>query len=368
MTNPDVYAWLIANGDAPTRYRVYRELLHQEDTAQEMEAALLEHPIVAYWLRMLKPQTPPQHHSMHHGSFDFNLENALLKAVQLGLHAALPPVRDAVGFYLDELHTHTGDTSHYRNRHTGFPRILSVNLLADAGFLDDVVMDALRKNLAEIHAFVHKGIYDIYLSDDEQKLLKGIPATFAGRPVIRPDLVDAYGFAYPLIYDIIGLHRLYDLNNPTSNQQIDDVISYITTDDFHSRIPDGYGILIAGNRRYHGMGWDPKYPGWGDVAQYMEHDNVPRLLFFAQYIAHYRHGAQSMWMQRLLAYLQRYETAAGIYCFPGEWLKEKPGYAVMGAHVSFGENRRKKNWREVESTLYMQLLQQRLNRSISSKT
>jgi len=28
----------------------------------------------------------------------------------------------------------------------------------------------------------------------------------------------------------------------------------------------------------------------------------------------------------------------------------------MGRHLSFGENRRKKNWREIESTFYMQLL------------
>jgi hypothetical protein len=28
----------------------------------------------------------------------------------------------------------------------------------------------------------------------------------------------------------------------------------------------------------------------------------------------------------------------------------------MGSHLSYGENRRKKNWAEIEATFYMQLL------------
>jgi hypothetical protein len=166
-----------------------------------------------------------------------------------------------------------------------------------------------------------------------------------------------------LIYDILGLYRLYDLKNPEIDKKLNDVISYISTDEFHSKISDGYGILIegkyeSGNNIYHGMGWDPKYPGWFDAADYMENINAPKLLFFAEYISQYPIARKTKWFNDLLDYLEKYRMESGTYIFLKEWLPEKSGYAVGGFHMSFGENRRKKIWLETESTFYMQLLRQ----------
>jgi len=82
------------------------------------------------------------------------------------------------------------------------------------------------------------------------------------------------------------------------------------------------------------------------------------LLFFAQYIVKYPVAAKSKWYCDLLDYIENYRTDAGTYLFPAGWLKESAGYAVQGHHKSFGENRRKKNWREIESTFCVLLLQQ----------
>ena len=56
--------WLFENADAPIRYRVTRELLGDAQAVKR-------------WLENLKPETPPQHRCMVHGSFDFFLENAM---------------------------------------------------------------------------------------------------------------------------------------------------------------------------------------------------------------------------------------------------------------------------------------------------
>jgi len=74
--------FLLESADAPIRYRVLREFAKDERAAKEIEAEFLANAAVALWLKNLKPETPPQRRSMEHGSFDFCLENAMLKAVQ----------------------------------------------------------------------------------------------------------------------------------------------------------------------------------------------------------------------------------------------------------------------------------------------
>ena len=103
MNDTKTCEWLMRSADAPIRYRVAREFLQDEGAAKEIETELFENPVVKMWLKNLKPEAPPQHWSMEHGSFDYCLENALLKAVQLGLHAGMLPIIDAVQYYIDKI-------------------------------------------------------------------------------------------------------------------------------------------------------------------------------------------------------------------------------------------------------------------------
>jgi hypothetical protein len=91
--------WLMANADAPIRYRVARELLGDINTAGKIETELLGNPAVRLWINNLNPQNSPKQYLMLHGSFDYCFENALLKAVQLGLHAGITQFSDAVSDY-----------------------------------------------------------------------------------------------------------------------------------------------------------------------------------------------------------------------------------------------------------------------------
>jgi len=55
-------------------------------------------------------------------------------------------------------------------------------------------------------------------------------------------------------------------------------------------------------------------------------------------------------------YLEKYRTDRSIYIFHKVWFKETQGYAVSGSHMSYGENRCNKNWAEIESTFYVQII------------
>ena len=373
MIDAAICDWLLDNADAPIRYKVARELLKDENTAKSIESELFENTIAQKWLSNLKPYNPPQrgYNEMVHGSFDFCLENAMNKAVKLGLHAGMPQMRDAVVYYADVVKG--CNIIPYRNRHNGFSTIMAANYLCLANFRDESVIKYMLGSLDEMYSFVKRGTYDIYVAPERRAELKGIPDSWRDREnFIKPELIAEYGFCYPLVHDIMGLHRLYDLNDPDVDMKINAVLGYFTNDDFHREIANGYGILIAGKRDYYSMGWSPHYPGWFDVAHYIENGDkcsapngahtenhyIPKLLFFAENIVKYPIALKTKWFSDLLYCLEKYKTKNGTYEFPNEWLTEKSGYAVGGHHFSFWENRRKKNRTEIESTFFMQLLRQ----------
>ncbi len=357
MIDQKVCEWLVENGDVTTRYRVYNELFCLENEADKLMGELLENEKVVYWLNALKPEIPPQHR-MHHGSFDYNFENAMLKCSQLGLHASFEKVRDAVGYYFEYINN---NLPYQCTRPSAFLINLSANLLMNAEFQDAVILEFLLTRLDDIYRFVSQKNHDIYICDEERKKLKAVPKNWKNSKFIKPDITSVHGFCYPLIYDIVGMHKLYQLKNPEVDRKIDEIIGYISNDEFNSKIQNGYGILIFGDKKYYGMGWDPKYPGWFDVRAYMQTIYAPRVLFFAEYFSNYPIAINTKWFGELLAYLEEFKTESGTYIFPAKWLKEQTGYAVGGNHISFGENRKKKNWAEIESTLYMQLLQKNLS-------
>lgn len=358
----DTYIWLLENADLPIRYRVLRELNGDDDAAGIIECDLLEHPEVSRWLKNLKQDAIGHPRERYHGFMDGQFENAVQKCVQLGVHAGLSVMRDAAGFYLEALVQNAANRQK-RNGDSAFYSIMSSNLLALAGFDDWTVKNYMLGSLDELSDFTCRESYDIYINDTERDKLPGVPSIWKQQNFIRQELIAEHGFCFPLIYDIIGLHKLYKLSDKTVTAKLDGVIRYIADDRYHHNIRDGYGILIAGKRRYLSMGWDAKFPGWDGASAYLGGSYASFLLYFALHISNYPPAVQTSWFQDVCRQLDTFRTESGTYLFPATWLIEKTGYAVGGQHMSFGENRHKKNWREIESTFYMALLE----KNISSK-
>ncbi len=361
--------WLMENADTPIRYRIAREFFQDIEESKRLQTELLEHPAVIEWLGYLKPDTPPKHWSMEHGSMNYCLENAGVKIAQLGLHSGIPQVRDAVQYYFDKMKNGEAMDSYfaysknqeiYYRKGQHFNAIVITNILSALGVREEEIETYLLGSLEEISQFVKEGDYAIYLEEQERCNLKRVPSVWKNTAYfIKPSLTQRYGVGYPMIYDLVGLSRLYDLHDNAVDRKIDDIIEYISTDEFHKSIIDGYGILAEEDGKYHSMGWDPKYPGWFDLDQYRKEKDGAKLLFFAQTIVNYPKARKTKWFNELLVLLESYRTDSGTYIFPKEWLRETKGYAVLGNHLSFGENRRKKNWIELESTFYMQVLKKK---------
>ena len=364
MPDQKACEWLLQTADPPIRYRVLRELYGDKPGAAQIETDLMANPVVTYWLAQLQPELPMAARFPEHGSFDHLLENALLKCVQLGLHAGLPAVAEAIGYYRDKLEAAPAGPARHKFEgrdgfYDSFIYVITCDLLAVIAPDDPAVLRRLAESLEALHDFTSQGSYDIYADAEERAAMKSVPTVWKDRKFLKTSLFETSGVAWPMIYDIVGMSRLYSLKDPGLSGQLDAVIDYISTDAFHETVADSYGIMQSSAKRYHSVGWDPKYPGWFDLAGYLEGGakaNMARLLYFALYISKYPPARQTRWFAELLEYLEAYNIGDGRYRFPASWLRDKTGYAVLGNHLSFGENRRKRDWREIESTFYMQLL------------
>ncbi len=166
------------NADAPIRCRVARELLHEAKATEKFESELLENHEVQFWLGNLKPKTPPQHWSMEHGSFDFCLENAISKIVQLGLHGGMPQVKDALGYYEGKMKSIESSGLYggmmknngiSRRKGKPFFAILTANFLSLAETGDEPTLSYTLDSLDEIYRFAKERVYEIYLNEEQRK-------------------------------------------------------------------------------------------------------------------------------------------------------------------------------------------------------
>ena len=348
MTDIQIVDWLLENAGEVIKYRVAKEFLSGKENfnIEKMQEELLENPDIQLWLKNLKPELPFKWNLIH-GSFDWQFENAMMKTIQLGLHAGITQVDEIAKYYLKYLEIESSKTE---NKRELFDSIIVASMLLTAGYTDDIVIDFMKNSLDVLSKFTDSGNYDIYVENRED--YKGLPKNWKDSSIIKPQLLKEYGFCYPMVYDLIGLSSMYSLGDCKINEKVDSVIKYIVSDDFHNKIRDGYGILVAGQGRYHSMGWDPKLPGYFDVSDYAK-TSPHKLLYFADILSRYPIAVKSRWYRDVISHLEQFKTEIGTYCFPKEYLREKSGYAVQGFHLGLGENKRRKTWCEVESTFIM---------------
>ena len=185
--------------------------------------------------------------------------------------------------------------------------------------------------------------FDIY---DDVADYSGVPRPFQNRPVIKPDIACGDMCRLPLIYDIVMLAEAYNSVSNEIQDKIDSIINYVVSPGYDA-ILDGYGILYAPPRKYYSMGWDCKKP-FNDNQNY-GYPNIHRLLLYSCFPS----AVKTKWFQNSIDFLTQFKTSCGTYSFPREYLIEKNSNWVLGAHMSLAENRRKREYGEIESTFYM---------------
>jgi len=140
--------------------------------------------------------------------------------------------------------------------------------------------------------------------------------------------------------------EIYALVSPELQAKINNIIDYIIAPEYDI-VLFGYGILAAALKKYYAMGWDCKKP-FNDKQNY-SYQNLHRLLLYSRFPT----AVKSAWFQNSIDYLSQYKTKNNTYVFPVGYIPETNSNWVLGSRMSLAENRRKRNWVEIESTFYM---------------
>jgi hypothetical protein len=345
MQNRDIIDWLLENGGPTIRYRVATELLDDLSSVDlnGLVAALLESSLVNRWLERLIPETG---RDQLHGSKPTAYENAMGKLTQLGCRSCMPPFDERVRPFRDWLVQTMEDVRGWS--WMPFQRMIVGGFLAAAGYHgDQAVMQEMAHRLDVLYQFARQKDYDIYV---DRNVYSGIPAGFRNKPLVDPALYPGGEERFPSIYDIHALAHFP--GDGVAQREIDAVIDYVLHPDYQA-FPEGYGIMKAGKRKYHAIGWSvhlPGYFGFDDLSDWSARRLVQRVVL----MAHFSTARAHRWFQESLSHLETCRTERGTYVFPRPYLREgRSGYWVTGAYMGLEENRRSQQAIELESTFWM---------------
>ena len=353
MAINDALQWLIDFGGPVIRLRTARELLPSGTMDMAvLEQGLIHDPPVKTWLDHLDPEKVSVR--TYHGSADTCFENSISMLIQLGLRAGMPVLDEKtlpLRLWLEDA------MNEDKAKWDVFAMTVFASLLAYAGYRDDAILAFLHLRLHTLAAFARQRDYDLYA---DPAAFKAIPTAFKGRPILRPELYPGGDYQYPLIYDLYGLAALAETAGEEAKHDLEAVVSYILTPEYHQKIADGYGILVAPGGKYHSMGWDCKLPCYNGIGEDAK-EKGPLLIQRALLLSKLPDAAGHPWLESVLSHLNGFMTERDTWLFPRHYLKESAGYFVSGMHMSLGENRRNKNALELESTFYMLTLAKRAN-------
>jgi hypothetical protein len=226
--------------------------------------------------------------------------------------------------------------------------LIVASFLAMAGYRDEAILGALRERLFSTYNFCRQGKYGIYA---DKTGYRRVPEIWTDVPLVDPALYPGDDWYLPWIHDVNGFAVLLTASPdgmPVS-EMVDTVVRYVLNPEYQA-LRDGYGIVTDGKGRYWAMGWSVHLPGLPGCPRVTSQAGlVGRLATMSAFEAAREHA----WFRDGLAYLESFRTPRGTYVFPREILPEKKtSYWVGGTHCGLGENRRTRNWLELESTYW----------------
>jgi len=320
--------WLLENAAPVIRYRTQTELMNIDDKKllQEDMTALVELPQTQKRLTLLRNLD----YNRTHGSPANYLENVLPMLNDFGLY-----------YGMDVFNQETKSISEISKivLDENYDKITAYPFLLRSKFPINGLLDFTIERINAIYDFTRHMDFDIY---DDKKKYKDVPINFQDRPIIKPEIDSKL----PMIYDIVAMEAVYNCVSVETQVKIDNIIAYIIAPDYDV-VQSMYGIRYAAPRKYYNKGWACKKP-FNDTQNY-SNQNLHRLLLYSSFPT----VVKSKWFQNVLDYLTQYKTQNGTYLFLKEYLPEADGNWVSGVRMSLAENKRTKQWSEIESTFYM---------------
>ncbi|MDP8204623.1 MAG: hypothetical protein P9L95_08850, partial [Candidatus Tenebribacter mawsonii] len=222
---------------------------------------------------------------------------------------------------------------------------LIASFLSASGFKDlEPVNTFIRDRIQMIYDFTKDNNFSIFV---DKANYKGISSAFDDHPLIDPELYLDGKFKLPWVHDLLTFSALYN----EFPKEIDHIISYILNEEYQ-KLPEGYGIVMAGVKRYTVLGWNVWLPGFSgfDIDEFHLQNLITRMILMSPF----KVARESKWYKNCLKHLEQFKQKNGTYLFPKEYLKEKNNsYFITGSHMGLGENRRSKDGLALESTFWM---------------
>jgi hypothetical protein len=331
---------LMTYGGPVVRYRTARDLLRlRGDEVERHERCMLDSPLVTTWLDRL------EHVTRLHNSGNDCFENVAGKLMEFGVRAGTKSLDRSIAGFRGLLNPDSG----VENGDLG--RSIVAWAMANAGYTDDPTLrDYLSRRLDTLHDFAREHSYDIYMPPGSYS---DIPAAFRDRPLVRPEIVSPEHFGLPFIHDMYALaHMPSGMLDAATEQKRNTVIDYILHPSYQA-LPQGYGIMRSGKRRYHAIGWNVDLPGYNAPTVVSGHQ-AAYFVQRAELMARFEHARNHPWFDRAVQHLDSFGTERATWLFPRNYLVERQtGYWVTGSHMGLEENRRSQRAIEVESTFRM---------------
>ncbi len=342
MERHELIQWLMKNGGAIVRYRTAAELLDDPSGVDldRLSKQLLESPQVRLWLGRLKDVVK------FHDSGNDRLENVMGKLLEFGLRAGMLPLDKGVARFRKWM-------ASGMDRPRGIMRMLNgaiaASSLVRAGYDDDPLCRLLSWRLDALCSFVRTNGYDLYANP---KRYPDIPKAFRGRALVKPELTPDGEYTLPCIHDFYAFSAFpTPMADTATRRKVNQLVKYVL-DDAYQALPEGYGILRAGKRRYYAMGWSVHLPGFHGFG--LDDHHAGQLVQRVELMGHFPTARKHRWFKGCMEHLENFRTDDGTWRLPRRYLKEqKVGYWVGGAHMGLEENRRSSRATEIESTFRM---------------
>ena len=325
--------WLIENASPVIRYRTLVELMETTDKTlvQDTLTEMLALPQTQKRLDLLANLD----YNRTHGASSTYLENVLPMLGDFGLHYGMEA--------FDKESKKTSDLIPIISVE-GYDKCVAYPFLLRAGFTWDGLMDFATQRINTIYDFTRHGDYDIY--EGWEADYPGVPESLRNRPIIKSTIASSEGIRLPLIYDMVMLASVYACVSDEMRVKIDNIVDYVISNDY-DWLKTGYCIYCPTPNKYKAMGWDCLKPF--NSNRYYANHNFQRLLLYAQFPT----AIKTKWFTHAVDYMAQFRTSRNTYIFPKSFLGESNSNWVLGAHTALAEDRRKKNWIEIESTFYM---------------
>jgi hypothetical protein len=327
--NTETIEWLFENAGPIIRWRLIRDfgVPVSEAEAEATKRAILESAEVGRWLDNLGGTNV-------HGSKDTDAENAMAKLIEYGLCAGMAEFDAKMLPYVERMVAGKQGIDGQ-----SFVSLMAGPFLIAAGYTKHPAVRAyFRHRLAILYEMASKRDYDLYITPEVKNR---VPSAWRDKPVYKPEYYADRVVRLPSCYDLYALAH-WPAESSDEGRQIEEIVAYLADPRFQAT-PGGY-LWDVEKRRCYAAG-----------RVFLACLNENRKVLFLELMARFKSCYEQPWFRDTFTDLESYRTDRGTYCFPSEYLVERRNsyYIYNGAHMGLGENRRRRQWREIESTFRM---------------